>query len=181
MHKLVTKFFASLGLLALLLGPPASAGSPAVGALAPPALGLDLAGQPLRLESLRGRVVVLSFWASWCAPCLEEMKVLENLQARVGSGRLCIVGVNWRESRRAFRRLAERLGPLAITLASDADGQAGAQYGVSAIPRLFVIDAQGRLAFSHEGYDPQLLSGPLLEEIAALLSAPEAAHAMIPP
>lgn len=151
---------------------PAFAAPLVAGSLAPADLGLDAQNQPLRLDSLHGRVVVVSFWASWCAPCLAEMRVLENLQQRVGRERLVIVGINWRESRRQFRHLLERLGPVALTLGSDADGRIGAQYGVEAIPQLFVIDRAGVLAYVHSGYDPETIAGSLLDEIASLLDAP---------
>lgn len=189
MHKLGTVCLLLLGWsLALAAAPAAHAADRlAPGQMAPTALGVDAQGRTLELDSLRGRVVLLSFWASWCAPCLEEMKVLENLQQRLGPQQLVVVGINWQESRRQFRRLVERLGPVALTLGSDPDGRIGEQYGVTAIPRLFLIDTQGRLAYSHQGYDAQTIGTVLLTQIAELQQATAASgqtptdHAIMPP
>jgi len=154
----------------LLMG--AAAANPAEpGALAPDALGLGRDQQPLALSQYRGRVVVLSFWASWCAPCIAEMTMLENLQKAVGQDQLAVLGVNWRESHRDFQRLLQQLQDVQLTLSSDADGAVGARYGVTAIPQLFVIDQHGRIAYRHSGYDPQTIVTALLSEITGLLQA----------
>jgi peroxiredoxin len=105
---------------------------------------LDLAGQPVRLRDLRGRVVLLNFWATWCVPCREEMPALETLSRELGPRGLTVVGVNFKEARgdvEAFVRQHELRFPMVL----DTDGRTSQLYQVFALPATFVIDRQGML------------------------------------
>lgn len=167
---------ACLALLLVLAGA-ARAAAPAPGTIAPDELGVDVAGRPLRVSDYRGRVVVASFWASWCAPCLREMALLENLQKSLGPQRLRVVGIDWQEDRERFLALQRRLGPLALQLAGDPDGRVGARYGVRRIPHLFIIDQDGRVASVRSGYDPDTAIDAIVGEVRRLLAAPPPAVA----
>lgn len=161
----------------LLLTAAAATAQPALGEPPPDALGRDRDGRPVRLTDYAGKVVVVSFWASWCAPCLEEMALLENLQRRIGGERLAVIGVNWREERFQYRAALRRLDRVQLVLSRDEEGSVAEAYGVDEIPRLFIVDADGRLAHSHAGYVPADSAAGIVAEIEALLPAP--AHAKI--
>ncbi len=107
-------------------------------------------GPPVRLDSLRGRVVVVNFWASWCEPCRTEMPSLELLaQAHEDAG-LEVLAVNHRETDGAIRRY---LATWAITLPilRDVDGAASLAWQVRAFPTTFVIGRRGQVLFSVAG------------------------------
>jgi peroxiredoxin len=110
----------------------------------PPPFGSStLDGRPLALTDLRGRVVILNFWASWCLECRAEMPRLESLHRAYASRGLAIVGVNAREDARAARRHAEELD-LTFPLVLDPGGKINALYGVIGLPTSFVVGRDGR-------------------------------------
>src|SRR5262249_53814373 len=112
---------------------------PAEPAVAPDLELPDLAGQPVRLRDLRGRVVLLNFWATWCPPCREEMPALDALARELGPKGLTVLGVNFKESRPqidAFVR-ERRLG---FPMLLDADGLVSERYQVFALPGSVLVD-----------------------------------------
>jgi thiol-disulfide isomerase/thioredoxin len=130
---------------------------PAVTSLLKP---LDLAGYPSRttpphfsggtvdarhvsMTALRGKVVLVNFWASWCLECRPEMPVLERLHRELAPQGLAVVGVNAREKREAVSRYAKELG-LTFPLVLDPDGKISALYGVVGLPATFLVDRDGR-------------------------------------
>jgi thiol-disulfide isomerase/thioredoxin len=145
------------GLLVVALCSPAGADEPAVASLlksvnlvpyrsgtTPPPFGSStLDGRPLALTDLRGKVVILNFWASWCLECRAEMPRLEHLHRAYDARGLAIVGVNAREDARAARRHAEELG-LTFPIVLDPDGRINALYGVIGLPTTFVVGRDGR-------------------------------------
>ncbi len=147
----------AFGLLIAVLAGAVSADEPALAALlktldlrvytsrtAPPQFsGSTLDARQLSLVEYRGRVVVLTFWASWCLECRVEMPELERLQREFSSRGLAIIGVNAQESKEAVRRYAKELG-LTFPLVLDRDGKINALYGVIGIPTTFVVGRDGR-------------------------------------
>jgi peroxiredoxin len=109
----------------------------------PPFAGPVLDARSLSLTDLRGKVVIVNFWASWCHECRPEMPAFERLHRELGSRGLAIVGVNARENADAMRRYAQEIG-LTFPLVADPDGKINALYGVIGLPTTFVIARDGR-------------------------------------
>jgi peroxiredoxin len=104
----------------------------------------DLTGRPARLRDFRGRVVLLNFWATWCAPCREEMPALQVLAQELGPQGLAVVGVNVKEPRAQIEAFVREHG-IRFPVLLDADGRAGQTYQVFALPATFVVDRRGSL------------------------------------
>jgi cytochrome c biogenesis protein CcmG/thiol:disulfide interchange protein DsbE len=104
---------------------------------------LDTDGD-LRLSSLRGKVVVLNFWASWCEPCKEEAPVLERTWKRFGPQRLVVVGVDSNDLGSLGQRFARRYG-MTYPLVHDGRETLTRPYGLTGLPETFVIDRRGRI------------------------------------
>ncbi|WP_187775836.1 TlpA family protein disulfide reductase [Luteimonas suaedae] len=126
--------------------------APAIGEEPPDLLGKTPQGEEVRISDRLGKVVVVSFWASWCGYCCKQLPVLEALQQAAGHERMDVVVVNFKESPRTYRTLLRQLRKLTVTMTHDRDGAISDAFGVQAVPRLFMIDRAGRLAYTHNGY-----------------------------
>lgn len=137
----------------------------------PPAFrGRTVDGHSVSLAELRGRVVLVNFWATWCLECRPEMPVLERLHRELAPQGLTVIGVNAREGVTAVRNYARELG-LTFTLVLDLNGEIGKAYGVIGIPTTFLIGRDGRavaLAVGPRGWG----AAPAREVLRVLLSEP---------
>ena len=114
----------------------------------------DEKGQPVDLgERLKGKVVVLNFWATWCAPCIQELPTLDKLQADLGSDKFAVVVVS------VDLRGMEKVGPfwaekgyknLAIRL--DQRGSMMRAFGTRGLPTTFLVDHEGNVVGYLEGH-----------------------------
>jgi cytochrome c biogenesis protein CcmG/thiol:disulfide interchange protein DsbE len=100
-------------------------------------------GETLELASLRGRPVVVNFWASWCPPCQDEAPLLQQIAAEEGPGGVEFVGVSYNDTSDDARAFARRYG-LGYRLVRDADDRVSRAWGVSGPPETFVLDGEGR-------------------------------------
>ncbi len=124
--------------------------APRPGATAPPLQLPTLdAGDPFVLDALRGQVIVLNFWATWCVPCRIEMPALQTLYERHQPQGIRVIGINLGESADTARRWTDDLG-LTFTIALDRDGDAALRYQLRGQPSTYVIDADG--VISHVFY-----------------------------
>ena len=92
-----------------------------VGDLPPQKLGFN------KLSDYRGKIVIVSFWASWCAPCRKELEVLASIQKHATRDRVVIFSVNWKENSRQFEEIEHVLNGTDLTLMSDENGYLGRQ------------------------------------------------------
>jgi len=152
-----------------------------VGLLAAPALALgvgDVApsfreksldgGGEVSLGEHRGKVVLLDFWASWCAPCLESMPQFEALRKELPSDRFQLIGVNVdHEPEKAKKLLAKR--PIGYPTASDPQGALPTRFGLETMPTAFLIDRDGVIRYVHRGFRKGDIE-VLRERIDALLA-----------
>jgi thiol-disulfide isomerase/thioredoxin len=132
--------------LALLLASvlTARAGAVRVGEAAPDFTLPDGRGRPVSLADLRGRVVCVDFWASWCPPCRAVLPALDDIARRLGRGSLEIVAVSIDQERAsADRFLAARVPAPAVRIAYDPAGSLLARFGAAGMPALYVIDRRG--------------------------------------
>ncbi len=109
---------------------------------APPMDLIDTNGQRWTRAELQGRVVVLNFWATWCAPCKEEMPSLQALHTSDPSKPL-VIGINVKESAGTVRRFVQAQ-QLSFPVVLDPQGDLARQWGVRIYPTTLVIDPQGQ-------------------------------------
>jgi thiol-disulfide isomerase/thioredoxin len=110
----------------------------------------DLQGKKHRLSDLRGKVVMLDFWATWCGPCRRQMPLVEKLGAEMKDKGLVTFAVNQGESSEGVRRFLEKNNYGTTTLL-DQKSEVGRQYKVSGIPTLVIIDREGKIAAHYVG------------------------------
>jgi cytochrome c biogenesis protein CcmG, thiol:disulfide interchange protein DsbE len=119
-------------------------------------------GARMKLSELKGRPVVLDFWASWCEPCAIEAPILDRLARKHQKKGLMVLGVNASDAPHSVKRYAAQKG-LSYPMVSDPDAQASEAYGVSKLPSLVVIDKEGRVLAFFEG----LVDEAALDEVLA--------------
>jgi cytochrome c biogenesis protein CcmG/thiol:disulfide interchange protein DsbE len=125
--------------------------SPLVGRPAAPFALTTFEGEPLALEALRGKVVLVNFWASWCTPaCYDEAPVLERAWRDYRDRGLVIVGVGMQDTPEAAQAFIRRFG-LTFPNAPDAGGKVAVEYGVYGVPETFVVDRAGTIRAKHVG------------------------------
>lgn len=119
--------------------------------LAPPLVGITLAGEPIDLASLRGRVVIVDFWASWCAPCREAMPRLQALHDELGPTGVVVIGVSVDESEADARAFLEAEG-ISFATVHDGEQRLAEAWQPTKMPTTFVLDRRGAIAAIHAGY-----------------------------
>ena len=127
---------------AAFAAPAVSARASLVNKKAPEFVRKDLNGNNLALRSFRGKVVLLNFWATWCAPCLVEMPVFAKWQQQYGPQGLQVVGISMDDNDAPVRRALSKLKPNYPIAMGDA--ALGERYGgVLGLPLTYIIDRKG--------------------------------------
>ncbi|MES9969650.1 MAG: TlpA disulfide reductase family protein [Candidatus Thiodiazotropha sp.] len=110
-----------------------------------PALSLSDSRQDhLDLRSLKDKVVLVNFWATWCPPCVEEIPSLNRLQAKYQDQEVSIVSVDYRESAKEIETFLQQI-PVEFPILMDRDGLTSLAWGVFSFPSSFILDRQGRI------------------------------------
>jgi thiol-disulfide isomerase/thioredoxin len=118
-------------------------------------------------DSLKGKVVLLDFWASWCLPCAESFPVMEELQKKYGD-RLVIIAVNVDE-KAANKDLFLKKHPVTFTIVRDAEQKLVASISPETMPTSFLIDGEGKVRFLHNGFHGEETRKQYISEIDSLL------------
>jgi len=142
---LSTIFFAAAGRAAAQ--PPLK---PWAGVVTPPLELADLEGKTHRLADYRGKVVLLNFWATWCAPCREEMPSIERLRVQLAGKPFAVLAANVGESAEKAREFAATM-PLGFPLLLDRDTRVSRAWGARLLPATYLIGPDGVARFSYFG------------------------------
>lgn len=143
-----------------------------IGTAAPDFSLVDLNGNPVTLASLRGRPVIVNFWASWCTPCIAEFPLLKDAYAAHAADGLAVVGIIFQDREAAARAFMAQRGGTWPT-AMDPNGSVATAYGVDAPPASFFIDRSGVIAGRQIG---ELSQSDLTRQLATILT-PSSAEA----
>lgn len=134
----------------LLVGMPADTSTPA----AAPDFRLPARdGGEVRLSDLRGQVVMINFWATWCGPCRQEMPLLEQIHAKYEPLGFTLLGVNVEPDSDEAQAWLTKV-PVTFPILFDRDNAVSASFGVEAMPSSVLIDREGRVRHVHRGYKP---------------------------
>ncbi|MEC9407267.1 MAG: TlpA disulfide reductase family protein [Abyssibacter sp.] len=154
----MTRFaLAVLGLCAVF-----AASAVEIGQVAPETRGDRLLyDQTLDLAELRGKTVLLDFWASWCGPCKQSLPMLDQMRSDLVAGGYPglfeIVAVNLDENPEAARRFLKRY-PVSYPVISDPEASLATVYKIPTMPTSFIINPQGVVTWRHEGFRPSEIS-----------------------
>jgi len=118
-----------------------------------PAFSLPLLGDSVSVElnKLRGKVIYLDFWASWCGPCRISLPQIDELQRSLGSDKFEVLAINLDEKPDNAIRFLKRF-PVSYTVLSDPTGKVAEAYQLPGMPSSFIIDQSGRISMSHTGF-----------------------------
>ena len=136
------KFFILAGCLALFITACGESPVAAVGKQAPDFDTVDLKGDVWSLSKLKGQVVFLNFWATWCPPCREEMPSMERLYAKLPKEKFVMIALFNKDDPAAVKNFVTKLG-ITFPILSDEYNFAGTKYGLNGLPETFIIDKQG--------------------------------------
>lgn len=139
-----------VALLCIFFAAPSMAAEPAA---APDFALKSDTGKNMRLRELRGQVVMLNFWATWCGPCREEMPKLQQLYRQYQKTGFTLLGVNIDDNSANAVEMAKEIG-VSFPLLFDKDKQVSKLYKVDAMPSTVLIDRDGKLRYLHRGYKP---------------------------
>jgi len=110
-------------------------------------------GSELRLSELKGQVVMVNFWATWCGPCRQEMPLLQQLQAKYEPLGFTLVGINVEpDSAGALTWLQK--APVTFPILFDRQNEVAERFGVQGMPSSVFIDRAGKVRHVHRGYQP---------------------------
>jgi cytochrome c biogenesis protein CcmG/thiol:disulfide interchange protein DsbE len=148
---------ATLFFFALRSGDPSTLPSALIGRPAPATTlaaleGLSEGARPVpgvTAEDLKtGQVTAVNYWASWCAPCLQEHPQLTALRERTG---VRLIGINYKDQPANARRFLGRYGNPYSAVGVDGNGRSGIEWGVSGVPETFVVDGRGVVVYRYPG------------------------------
>ncbi len=111
-------------------------------------------GKNIKLSELRGQVIMVNFWASWCGPCREEMPLLDKLFKKYRSLGFIVLGVNVDDTPKQAESFLKQ-NDVSFPILFDNDKKISEKYKITAMPSSFFIDRNGKLRNEHKGYLPE--------------------------
>ena len=136
------RFLILAGCLALFITACGEKPVATVGKPAPDFDTLDLDGKVWSLSKLKGKVVFVNFWATWCSPCREEMPSMQRLYTKLPKDKFEMIALFNNDKKPAVRNFVSQLG-LTFPILSDEHNFAGTKYGLTGLPETFIVDKQG--------------------------------------
>jgi thiol-disulfide isomerase/thioredoxin len=133
----------------------------------------DLEGKLVDLKDLRGRVVLVNFWATWCEPCRDEMPSIERLRGKLKGRAFEVLTVNYGESVAKINAFMKRQR-ISLPVLLDPDKEAAAEWRAGGLPMTFLVDAEGRVRYSAFGECDWSEGEPLRVVQALVAEAPSA-------
>ena len=110
-------------------------------------------GGTLSLEELKGQVVMINFWATWCGPCRQEMPLLEQIQQKYEPLGFTVVGINVEPDSAAAQTWLKGVG-VTFPILFDRENKVAASFGVDGMPSTVFVDRNGAVRYVHRGYKP---------------------------
>ena len=154
MNQLFTRFLQSLFLgVVISCVSITPVGAVSVSGPAPDFTLKSLDGKNLKLSEMRGKVVLINFWASWCGPCRQEMPLLNSLHNKYEPLGFTVIGVNVEERTENARDFIKNT-PVDFPILLDNENRVSKLYKVVAMPTTVVVDRDGNMRFLHHGYIP---------------------------
>src|SRR6185436_10356086 len=111
------------------------------------------AGENIKLSELRGQVVLINLWASWCGPCRQEMPLLDQMYQKYSPLGFTLLGVNVEQDSADAQRMLKDT-PVTFPILFDAQNEVSKLYDVTAMPSTVLVDRDGKVRFMHKGYQP---------------------------
>jgi peroxiredoxin len=125
-------------------------------------------GKMMSLGDLKGQVVMVNFWATWCGPCRQEMPHLEALYERYNSLGFTLVGINVEDNPEGAKKWLEENGPVTFPILLDPKNEVSKLYKVQTMPTTVLVARDGTMRFIHHGYKPGY-EGEYQTQVRALL------------
>ncbi|HYM48413.1 MAG TPA: TlpA disulfide reductase family protein [Burkholderiaceae bacterium] len=111
---------------------------------------LTAEGTPFSLQQLRGKVVLVNFWATWCEPCVTEMPALQRLRDELGASGFEVLAVNYQEGPARIGAFTQKMN-LTLPVVRDTDGSVARNWGARIFPASFLLDRNGSIRYAISG------------------------------
>jgi cytochrome c biogenesis protein CcmG/thiol:disulfide interchange protein DsbE len=121
-------------------------------------------------DDLKGKVVLVDFWASWCGPCKDSFPVMEELQTRFGKKGLVVLAVNLDEDKETMTDFLKK-HPVTFTVVRDAKKKLVSTVNIKSMPSSFILTPDGKVASVHKGFHGQETRAQYFKEIEELIAA----------
>ena len=133
------------GVLFLFFTPLIRQGEPTMAGKTAPAFSFTLEGKPMQIADMRGKVVVLNFWASWCPPCVEETPALNRLHAKIAPQGGVVLGVDVDDTDEPYLKFLREQN-VSFPTWRDPEKKVNLEYGTTIFPETYIIDRNGKIA-----------------------------------